>query len=141
MKRFAVFLISFALSSSVSFTRPFEGVVVRDINVCNFASAVAINATGAAYAINQIDVPLDNNWADITHVGNDPQLSISSVAWPGFPQVNCEFQGVDTVPVLNNGITTDSQVIFQTFAKLSKPPAARRGEATYKASPSSLREG
>jgi hypothetical protein len=67
MKRFAVFLISFALSSSVSFARPFEGVAVRDINVCNFASAVAINVTGAADAINQLNVSLDNNWVDITH--------------------------------------------------------------------------
>jgi hypothetical protein len=65
MKRFAVFLISFALSSSVAFARPFGSVA--DINVCNFASAVAINAMGAADAINQLDVSLDNDWVDITH--------------------------------------------------------------------------
>lgn len=67
MKRFAVLLVSFTLSSSVSFARPFGGVAVRDINVCNFVSAVAINATGAANAVNQLDVSLDNNWIDITH--------------------------------------------------------------------------
>jgi hypothetical protein len=67
MKRFAVLLISFALSSSVAFARPFGSIAVRDINVCNFASAVTINATGAADAINQLDVSLDNNWVDITH--------------------------------------------------------------------------
>lgn len=61
MKRFIVFLISFTLSSSVTFAHPFESVAVRDINVCDFALAVAINATGAANAINQLDVSLDNN--------------------------------------------------------------------------------
>jgi hypothetical protein len=67
MKSFVVCLASFALSSSVSFARPFEGVPIRDINVCNFASAVAITAMGAANAINKLDVSLDNNWIDITH--------------------------------------------------------------------------
>lgn len=145
MKRFAVFLISSALSSSVAFARPSGGVAVRDINVCNFASAVAINATGAADAINQLDVSLDNNWVDITHGGSlsisGTQVGVtnlSTCSWqrssakhlfsrlPGFPQVNCEFQGVDTAPVLNNGIATDSQVIFQVSPpKPSLPLDAR----------------
>ena len=46
-------------------------------------------------------------------VGSDPELSISSIAWPGFPAINYDFRGTDTAPVLNNGVVTDSAVIFQ----------------------------
>ena len=44
--------------------------------------------------------------------GNDPMLSVSSVAWPGFPAVNCQFQGIDTAVVMTNGIIKDSNITF-----------------------------
>jgi hypothetical protein len=72
-----------------------------------------LTTSGRTLPIVSLFLPYCFGETDFSFIGdNDPMLSVFLVAWPGFPAVNCQFQGIDTAVVMTNGIIKDSNITF-----------------------------
>ena len=77
--------------------------------ICARAGLVNVTASGAAEADDILAIVLDDEWHD---VHQSQALAASSVTWPGFPTIQCSFQGIDTAVSLQNENNINSQVTF-----------------------------
>ncbi|KAH0419756.1 hypothetical protein CcaCcLH18_14299 [Colletotrichum camelliae] len=58
--------------------------------ICSLAGAVNVTGTAAAMPLTSLVIPFDNQWQSVPAVMD---MSLTTVSWPGFPSVDCQFRG------------------------------------------------